>query len=96
MICVPSLATDNQGGFGLRDVFFGLTTLLKTFRGGNSTLLTILKDKLAVLGLIVASPPVVVGNITGEDENLNDESMRGEVDDIDIGRCGEGMSILRF
>jgi hypothetical protein len=48
------------------------------------------------LGLIVASPPVVVGNITGEDENLNDESMRGEVDDIDIGRCGEGMSILRF
>ncbi|KFY58270.1 hypothetical protein V497_04928 [Pseudogymnoascus sp. VKM F-4516 (FW-969)] len=80
MICVPSLASDNQAGFGLRDIFFALTTLLKTFRGGNSTLQAILKDKLAQSGLIVASPPQVVTDVTAEDDDLDDEPPRCEID----------------
>lgn len=80
MICVPSLASDNQAGFGLRDIFCALTTLLKTFRGGNSTLQAILKDKMALSGLTVASPPQVVKDVTAEDDNLDDGSPRCEMD----------------
>lgn len=79
MICVPSLASDDQAGFGLRDIFCALTTLLKTFRGGNSTLQAILKDKLALSGLIVASPSQVIKNVIAEDDNLVDEPLGCEI-----------------
>lgn len=56
MICVPSLNTDTPFGLGPRDLIHALSALLGSFRGGNPAVTSILQDKLATLGLAIASP----------------------------------------
>ncbi|OCL10650.1 hypothetical protein AOQ84DRAFT_288809 [Glonium stellatum] len=71
MICVPSI---NHGGYlaiGPRDLIHSLSSLLASFRGGNSAILSILQDKLTTLGLSVSSPPRIVELSSDEDDEWN-------------------------
>jgi hypothetical protein len=60
MICVPSLTSGNQGGWGLRDVVYELCKLLASFRGGNPAVVGILREKLFSSGLLMQNPGRII------------------------------------
>lgn len=67
MIFVPSLNQDAGFGIGPRDLIHSLSSLLASFRGGNSAVINILQDKLTTLGISNVSPQKLI-DISSEDE----------------------------
>lgn len=56
MICVPSFMEGSHSGLGPRGVVQELCKLLASFRGGNPTVIAILRDKLVSSGLMESGP----------------------------------------
>ena len=56
MICVPSIATESYLGFGNKDIIRELCALLASFRGGNPTVISILREKLGDSKMMTPSP----------------------------------------
>lgn len=75
MICVPS-ATPESFGVGPRDLIHSLSVLLGSFRGGNPAVVSILQEKLTILGLSVSPPQQKLLDLSSSEDERERDSKR--------------------
>ncbi|CAF3504737.1 hypothetical protein SNK03_006417 [Fusarium graminearum] len=74
LICAPELATRDSVHVGPRDVLAALSSLIASLRTtGNSTLLTLLQEKMVECALYQAQPGRLLQITDVSDEDLHDE-----------------------
>lgn len=77
MMIMPSMNHESHFGIGPRDLIHSLTQVLSAFRGGNPAVISILQEKLTLLGLSVGSPQKLLEISSSEEEHeeWHDRSM---------------------
>jgi hypothetical protein len=77
MMIMPSLNHESHFNVGPRDLIHSLAQVLASFRGGNPAVISILQDKLTMLGLSAGSPQKLLELSSPEEEHeeWHDRSM---------------------
>jgi hypothetical protein len=69
MMIMPSLNHESHFSVGPRDLIHSLAQVLASFRGGNPAVISILQDKLTMLGLSAGSPQKLLELSSPEEEH---------------------------